>query len=76
MEAYSSNTFSDEEGPLHEKVKSIIIQGSKSEILNLANFINQVATYLNSNDYCHMHFGDYKKEWDKKKHFDLEINVE
>ena len=76
MKAYSTNTFSDEEGPLADEVKSVIIQGSKSEIINLAKFVNQVANYLKSNDYCHMHLCDYMKDWDKMKHFDLEIDVE
>ena len=42
----------------------------------IAVFLQEVAEYLETNDYCHMHFRDWFPSWDKKSHVDIQITVE
>jgi len=76
MNLYLSKTHSDEEGPNPNEGKLGIIYSSKENVKRLAKFLNEVAEYLNENEYCHMHFRDSFDDWSKTEHIDLEINVD
>ena len=75
MKLYLSKSHSDEDGPYAEEGKLAIIQSSKEDVIKLSTFLNEVAEYLKTNDYCHMHFRDHFDEWSKTEHIDIEINV-
>lgn len=76
MKLYLSKTHSDEDGPMADEGKLAIIYSSKEDIRNLTEFFHKVNTYLDDNEYCHMHFRDYFENWSKEKHIDIEINVD
>ena len=76
MKAWLAETFADEEGPMAIEGRNVIIQGSKEEVRAIAEFAREVADHLESNDYCHMHLSDSMKNWNKKNHIDIQLNVE
>lgn len=76
MRAWVATTYSDEDGSMATEGKAMIIQGSRIEIKAITRFLNTVSTYLDSNDYCHMHLHDYMEGWKKGEHIDIEVNAE
>ncbi|MBA6156482.1 hypothetical protein H3Z83_08155 [Tenacibaculum sp. S7007] len=75
MKLYYSKTYSDEEG-IAEQANSVMIFGSKEELLKMCNFFEKIKTHLKENDNCHMHLCDNYDGWKKKENFDLEISLE
>lgn len=76
MKLYLSKSHSDDDGFFPEQGKSGIIFSSKSDIMRLCEFFEQVKKHIEKNDNCHMHFRDSFSDWKKEKHIDIEINVE
>jgi len=75
MKIYISKSHSDEDGSLAEEGKLGIIYSSKSDILELCDFFENVKNHLEKNDNCHMQLRDNFINWNKDKHIDLEINI-
>jgi hypothetical protein len=73
---FLTESFSDEEGPLAYEGKTVYIQGSKEKLLELCQFFQKVANYLESNESCHMHFRDSSESWDKQNYIDVAVDVE
>lgn len=76
MKIYLSKTHAEEDGALADEGKLGVIIGSKNDIKRLSEFLYSVSEYLESNEYCHMHFRDSFKDWNKENHIDIEINVD
>lgn len=76
MKAFLANAFSDEEGPMAIEGKTVIVHGSKAEIMAMARFMGEVAKHLEGSPYCHLHLRDSMVGWSKSDHIDLEITVD
>jgi hypothetical protein len=74
MDLYSSKTYSDEEGAA-DQVNSMMIFGSKNELLKICEFFEKVKTTIDNSNTCHMHLCDNFSNWSKKERFDLEISL-
>jgi hypothetical protein len=74
MDLYYSKTYSDEDG-VADTANSGLIFGSKEELLKICEFFAKVKSHLAKNDNCHMHLCDDFENWEKGKHFDIEVTI-
>ncbi len=75
MELYLANSFSDEEGEMAVEGKTVYINASKKQLIQLAEFFKDVADYVEKNDLCHMHFRDHAPDWNKENFVDVAIEL-
>ena len=76
MKVYLADSFSDEEGEMAVEGKTVYINASKERLIQLAEFFQSVADYVQKNDVCHMHFQDHAKDWNKEDFIDIAIELE
>jgi hypothetical protein len=76
VQAWISESFSDEEGGALAGGNSVIIHGSKAEMKAIASFMAEVVQHLEQADYCHMHLRDRMPRWSKADHVDIEVTVD
>ena len=73
MQLYSSSSHSDEESSAIPSKQAIII-GSKSELIALCEFFEQIKIEVSENKSCHMQFRDFLSGW-KRTDIDIEVNL-
>jgi len=71
-----SDALSDEEGGAVKEARSVVIRGTKAEVLAITSFLTAVSDHLEAADHCHMHLRDNMPGWSKAEHFDIEISVD
>jgi hypothetical protein len=76
VKAWLSDRFSDEEGDMATPGKTVIIHGTRNDVLAIAKFLAEVVQHLEGATYCHMHLRDSMAGWSKARHVDLEITVD
>lgn len=75
MKAYLANTFADEDGPMAVEGKTVYIQASKEQLMELSAFFAEVANHVQESDLCHMHFMDHAKNWNKEDYIDVSVDL-
>lgn len=76
MKLYQSKYFSDQEVYNPKETKFAVVYSSKEELKQICDFFAEVKKHISSNDNCHMHLRDHFKNWDIKKHIDIEVNID
>jgi hypothetical protein len=76
LKVYLADSFSDEEGSLAHEGKTVYLQGSKENLLELCRFFEQVAAHLGDAKICHMHFRDSSGSWNKQTHIDVVVDTD
>ncbi|MFA4857760.1 MAG: hypothetical protein WC901_06390 [Candidatus Margulisiibacteriota bacterium] len=75
MKLWVSKTHSDEGEDLAKEGKLVIIKVTKEDVRQIASFFQKVSLYLKENDFCHMHFRDFLKGWNRKDDIDIQVDV-
>lgn len=75
LKTFLADSFADEEGSMAQEGKTVYLQGSKTELLELCSFFEAVGQHLKQEGVCHMHFQDYLDTWGKNTHIDVVVDL-
>lgn len=76
MQAWIVDAYPDEDGAPAVPGKTVIVHGSKTDIIAIADVLAKVVRHLETADYCHMHLQDNMSGWRRAEHIDLEVTVD
>lgn len=76
MQAWIVDAYPDEDGVPAVPGRTVIVHGSRADIIAIADFWAKVARHLETSSYCHMHLQDSMSGWRKGEHIDLEVTVD